>query len=807
MAGRALIAAAEAGNESALIELLETRAASAAATDEDGATALHYAAANGHDKAVSVLLKHAANPEAVNRYGWTPLMQAALYGHASTARLLLQQHVAVDKLNELHASATLCAARAGNAEVISLLLAAGASPNGGGANIHPLMVAAQLGHEAVIRILLEGGADVNAQSPGTRWTALMYAALNGHVAVAELLLQHNADCNKTNLLDMTALDVAMSRKQTAMEALLETHTSRRRRNTSSATIRHLDVFEATKRGELDLVQQYLKVDHVDPNKRDADGATCLMFAAMRGHAEIAQLLVDSGADIDAQDSISGWTALMQATYYGHKAIARLLLDAGASLAVQAKNGCSAFDIASIIGDTEVIRLLAAVSMRGSAPRPRLRSFDSSTLYEQSASATKQTGPFANMEDSVGGADIGMRPRSQSQRNITDDFAFPTLDRSQDSTSGRNNSWWSKVALRFHRLKRTPFTLISSLAPSNINPVFPSDDEIRSTPVTRMHGLRPSGSPQLPKVKSPSHAPPRAGSSTVEYPKTRPLGRSMSMSMIVPSSKLPANVLAPIKPPFMAPPAFDLPITRPQMPKSASARLTESAGANLFKTNSRSQVFMRPSRSPVASPDKPQARSPSQASFLRPRRTSQPRTLFGPSDSGDQNGATSGEASSGAEDGSEDLSALLRHNNLGAFAETFTEQEIDYDAFLTLSDSDLEELGIESSEARQRILSLISDLNLRGKGGLDKAVHKFRKKQEELSWSGELRQQQSEALAAARAISPDPPIRALPPPNAEPLRGVLSKRSSSKSSGKRRDLSHAVRRTSVSFGGLPGESST
>jgi len=40
-----------------------------------------------------------------------------------------------------------------------------------------------------------------------------------------------------------------------------------------------------------------------------------MFAAIRGHLQVAQLLIEKGANINSQDKISGWTALMQATYY------------------------------------------------------------------------------------------------------------------------------------------------------------------------------------------------------------------------------------------------------------------------------------------------------------------------------------------------------------------------------------------------------------------------------------------------------------------------------------------------------------
>ena len=52
----------------------------------------------------------------------------------------------------------------------------------------PLMMAALKGHLELVRQLIGRDADVN--KPG--WTALHYAATNGHVAVVQLLLDHHA---------------------------------------------------------------------------------------------------------------------------------------------------------------------------------------------------------------------------------------------------------------------------------------------------------------------------------------------------------------------------------------------------------------------------------------------------------------------------------------------------------------------------------------------------------------------------------------------------------------------------------------
>jgi ankyrin repeat protein len=56
----------------------------------------------------------------------------------------------------------------------------------------PLHKAAENGHEAVVRLLLERKADVNAKD-NDGWTSLSWAADNGHETAVKLILKKVAD--------------------------------------------------------------------------------------------------------------------------------------------------------------------------------------------------------------------------------------------------------------------------------------------------------------------------------------------------------------------------------------------------------------------------------------------------------------------------------------------------------------------------------------------------------------------------------------------------------------------------------------
>ena len=92
----------------------------------------------------------------------------------------------------------LCAAsHGGHKEIVQLLLERGANVNAQGGdyvNALSLQAASSNGHKEVVQLLLEGGADVNAQG-GLYGNALHAASSNGHKEVVQLLLEGGADVN------------------------------------------------------------------------------------------------------------------------------------------------------------------------------------------------------------------------------------------------------------------------------------------------------------------------------------------------------------------------------------------------------------------------------------------------------------------------------------------------------------------------------------------------------------------------------------------------------------------------------------
>jgi hypothetical protein len=105
------------------------------------------------------------------------------------------------------------------------------------------------------------------------------------------------------------------------------------------------------------VKRLLSIRNINVNVKDDEyGATPLHDAAYNGHVEIARLLLQSGADVNAKDR---WdrTPLHFAAIQGHVDILHLLVENGADLEAQSKNGSKALHEAALHGNLPFIQEL------------------------------------------------------------------------------------------------------------------------------------------------------------------------------------------------------------------------------------------------------------------------------------------------------------------------------------------------------------------------------------------------------------------------------------------------------------------
>ena len=101
--------------------------------------------------------------------------------------------------------------------------------------------------------------------------------------------------------------------------------------------------------------------HADPNaKREPDGgeSTPLQCAARTGNLEVAQLLINAGADVNAKGK-SGRTPLTFAVLSGYLDMTRLLIEKGADVNTQDAEGVSPLDYAAWQGSLDMVAMLHA----------------------------------------------------------------------------------------------------------------------------------------------------------------------------------------------------------------------------------------------------------------------------------------------------------------------------------------------------------------------------------------------------------------------------------------------------------------
>ncbi|XP_033341670.1 tankyrase isoform X2 [Megalopta genalis] len=430
-------------NRSRVVQILLQNGADVHAKDKGGLVPLHNACSYGHFEVTEALLKHGAAVNASDLWAFTPLHEAASKSRAEVCSLLLSEGADPTQLNCHSKSAIdvaptlelqerlayppsetddaeaqlLEASKSGDLAAVERILQT--NPHAvncrdlDGRHSTPLHFAAGFNRVPVVEYLLAHGADVHAKDKGGL-VPLHNACSYGHYEVTELLVKHGASVNVADLWKFTPLHEAAAKGKYEIVRLLLRHgADATKKNRDGATpldlVRDGDqdvadllrgnsaLLDAAKKGNLARVQRLVTQDNI--NCRDAQGrnSTPLHLAAGYNNLEVAEFLLERGADVNAQDK-GGLIPLHNASSYGHLDIAALLIKYNTVVNATDKWGFTPLHEAAQKGRTQLCALLLAhgadpflKNQEGQTPVD-LASADDVRCLLQDAMATQQVVP-------------------------------------------------------------------------------------------------------------------------------------------------------------------------------------------------------------------------------------------------------------------------------------------------------------------------------------------------------------------------------------------------------------------------------
>ena len=375
-----LLVAATLGDAQSIKELIDGEADIHKITS-GSETLLHVAAKNNHKNIVELLLDNGSSINAVDEQGRTPLFKAVSGRHKEIVELLIAKGADINTDTGLHRLAVFSSSRnlseleqkqkkesdSEKIEIAKLLISNGVDVNRIISGDTALHIAAQNGNEEMAKLLIRSGSNINESNKGSQ-TPIHKAAFEGRDKIVNLLIQNGANVNTViqssgSFNGMTPADLALKNNKIKTVALLRRYggvTEKEliilKTKKQKTKLQNQLLIEAIKNRDINTVKSRIN-EGEDVNSVDKNGMLPLQIATVFGHFQIVEFLIEKGADVNGTDVKLGQTALYMAAFSNRKNIAEKLINAGANVDAKIPRGDTPLHAAIMAGNHDLVEFL------------------------------------------------------------------------------------------------------------------------------------------------------------------------------------------------------------------------------------------------------------------------------------------------------------------------------------------------------------------------------------------------------------------------------------------------------------------